>query len=584
MGLFKKIFKKVEEEAKKQADKILNPDGDESSSSAPQSQQAKPPSFDPANPPTRWEKAVVALNGVVAQVAKVDHDGVDLICFPGSGDDTEGGSDYDIYRNVRDATGIEEMVNARPPGGLCEMGKAMDVVLAEAFARGFAEKPTAVLVLTAGRPDDHEDLSRTLADAAGRVEKDADLTVTFVQVGDDAWAESYLSHLDTELVTTNAEGEEIDIVDTIKDEEIQAMMNEVQEDEGKAGSGTAGALFGAFAGAALGAGGVFLANQMQAKKRTEGWNGTWKLTSDHDGTGEEVAQLQVKDDLDGNLEITGWPNAEDKVCLGSYADNGEEGGFNIQHCTPELVVGTVEDEHTIRWDDGSRWEEIPPPGASWTAFAAGAAGGAATAGAAGYLLDKKFFHKASEGVPSDYVIVLDRSRMMGRNPPRGPPPPKATPTPSAASSPMSSSDQGGTTGLSNKDAKYEDVRWSKMPVGARNAAKVLGFDGESWDEGIHTEIEGYKWGDLEDDQRRAARTLGWTEGAWDNRYEEHGWEDLPGPVKRAAEQLGFDADGEMWDGDEWPEVHEKSWDEMTEEERRALHVLGYWQNNWKVEY
>ena len=38
------------------------------------------------------------------------------------------------------------------------------------------------------------------------------------------------------------------------------------------------------------------------------------------------------------------------------------------------------------------------------------------------------------------------------------------------------------------------------------------------------------------------------------------------------------------DGDEWPEVHEKSWDEMTEEERRALHVLGYWQNNWKVEY
>ena len=113
--------------------------------------------------------------------------------------------------------------------------------------------------------------------------------------------------------------------------------------------------------------------KISAKKRTEGWNGKWNATYE----GEEIATLEVKDDMEGNLEISGWPeNAT--TSSGSYATN-EEGGFNIQHSTPdddELIVGTVEDEHTINWDDGTKWEEIPPEGVNWAAMAGVAAAAA----------------------------------------------------------------------------------------------------------------------------------------------------------------------------------------------------------------
>jgi hypothetical protein len=383
MGLFKSMYK----QAKKEAEKAMG--------------VTPPPVSDPANPPTRWEKAVAGLNGIVASVSKIDPDGVDVVCFPGSGG--EGGTNYDVFRNIKDCKGLEGLVTAVDPKGDCQMGCALDFVLKEAFERGFEARPCSILVLTAGRPDDHEELSQKLAEAATKVKNSKDLTITFVQVGDDEWAEKYLNHLDTELTTTSADGEVIDIVDTIKDEDVKKAIGEIKENKG----GT-GALVGALAGAALGVGGMYLMNKMNAKKRTAGWNGKWRATFE----GDEIAVLQVKDDMNGNLEITGWP--DEGTSKGAYAEN-EDGGFNIQHSTPdveEAVIGTVEDEHNISWEDGTKWEEVPPDGGHWTEYAGAAAAGAAAAGATGYLLDKKFFNKASKKVPSDYVIVLDRSAMM----------------------------------------------------------------------------------------------------------------------------------------------------------------------------
>ena len=386
MGMFKQMFK----EAKKHGEALL------AKESSPE-----PPKFDPAHPPTRWEKAVVGLNGIVAEVAKIDPDGVDVVCFSSGADSAE------WHRNIKDMNGLEAAVTAKEPSGECHMGQAMEAVLKEAFERGFEERPCSILVLTAGRPDDHEALDKVIAEAATKVKKASDLSITFVQVGDDEWAEGYLKHLDEELTTTNAEGETIDIVDTIKDEDIKQAVGEYKK-EGMLGNGKGGALFGAFAGAALGVGGVYLHNKMTAKKRTEGWNGKWKATYE----GDLIGVLTVVDDMEGNLTTSGWP--EEGTSTGQYAEN-DEGGFSIQHTQPdddEPVVGTIEDEHNIAWSDGTHWEEVASDGAHWTKYAGAAAAGAAATGAAGYLMQKKFFNKASNQVPSDYVIVLDRSQMM----------------------------------------------------------------------------------------------------------------------------------------------------------------------------
>lgn len=405
---FRSLLKKVEAEATKELEKYLDAStGASAGSTTTTKSDAKPPKFDSkTNPPTRWEKAVFSMNGILAQVSQIDPDGVDVVCFPGS-DGGEGGTGYDIYRNVKDTKGLEELVTAHEPKGDCKMGDAMDVVLKEAFDRGFEERPCSVLVFTAGRPSDHEAISKKLEDAASKVQKDSDLTITFVQVGDDEWAENYLKQLDTELTTTSADGELIDIVDSIKDEDIQKAVDEMKG--GKGSSGITGGLVGAFAGAALGVGGVYLANKISKDKRTKGWNGRWKCIYE----GDEMCVLDVKDDGEGNLEISGWD--EDGTTFGSYAE--DEDGFNIQHRQPanenEMIVGTIVDEHTIEWDDDTRWEEVPPENnMGWGAYTGAAVGGAVAAGATGCLLEKKFFNKASNNVKSDYVIVLDRSGMM----------------------------------------------------------------------------------------------------------------------------------------------------------------------------
>jgi len=387
MGIFRKMLKHGEAKLSAALNKNDN---------------AAPPKSD--KPPTRWEKAIVALHGIVAQVSQIDPDGVDVFCFPG----TKGNEGSDVYRNIKDMKGLEALVNSKAePSGACHMGQAMETVLQEALDRGFDKRPCCILVLTAGRPDDHEALSKTLADTATKVTKAGDLSVTFVHIGDDEWAEQYLKHLDDDLTTTSANGEVIDIVDTIKDEDIQKAVGEIKK-EGALGKGGGGALIGAFAGAAMGAGGMYLFNKINAKKRTEGWNGTWRVTFD----GNEVSVVSVKDDLDGNLTITGWP--DEATSTGQYAEN-DEGGFNIQQMQsnePEPIYGTIEDEHTISWSDGTRWDEVPPEGVHWTKYAGAAAAGAAASGAAGYLMQKKFFNKASNKEPCDYVIVLDRSQMM----------------------------------------------------------------------------------------------------------------------------------------------------------------------------
>lgn len=292
------------------------------------------------------------------------------------------------------------------------MGAAMSECIEEAMQKDMKKRPVAMLVLTAGKPDDVDDLNAALMSAVGELARDYEkcpLSITFVQIGDDKKAEEYMQFLDNSVqAECEANGETFDLVDAIKDEDIRAAMGEIK---GTAPSGKNGALIGAIAGAALGVGGMYIVNKHQSKKRTEGWSGTWKVTYD----GDEVTTLTVTDDQAGGLTIDGFPSEEPTT--GSYTpeENVEDDGFVISFLDPSgdwNVEGTIEDEHSIVWSDGTRWDEIPPEGGSLGSFAAAGLGGAAAMGATGYLLDKKFFKKASKKDQCDYIIVMDRSAKM----------------------------------------------------------------------------------------------------------------------------------------------------------------------------
>lgn len=467
------------------------------------------PSSEPA---TRWEKAVAAVNGIAKQVAKIDADGVDVYCFPGSD-----GDEFDKNMQIKSNATLKALVAGQTPGGPATMCAALGQALDDAIERGF-DPPCAMLIFTAGQPEDADGVLDLIAEKAAQVQTEADLCLTFVHIGDDPDAEEFLARLDA-LTVANSNGEEINICDVIKDEDMRKAMDELH-DPSFMESGGQGALAGAFAGMAAGAAAYYAYNKYQAKKRTEGWNGTWDVCMQPKSEDPIGVQLTVVDDGEGNLAIEGYPevakeavNEEEaearrplfntidadgdemlsreewdqvfdaidsngdgyisrkewcameggttslfeavpkKSCacisrdewvaafdtfdddgdgmvsfgewclqvslncgnpstVGSYQDEGDNYVITRQGANGEFVSGEIIDEHLIEWQDDSIWVEVPPEGVNWTHMALAAAGGAAAGATMGYVMQKKFFNKANNNEPANYMIVIDRSDKM----------------------------------------------------------------------------------------------------------------------------------------------------------------------------
>jgi hypothetical protein len=400
MGGFEKMLKKLEKLAATDDDNGSNNDSDSDSDDDDHNKRSRRKStiendtaLTNSMNPTRWEKACLALNGMVKQVSKVDPDGLDIVCV-GGGSNNPANAKPSIYRNVKNVKDVERLVTSKLPSGFCYMGQAMETVLKEAFQRGFHKMPCGILILTAGQPDDSKRLEKALVDAANKIAvmnlKESPLSITIVHVGDDLEAEEYMRYLDSNMNSTiknKKTGEYVNIVDTIKHTEIKAAMKEIK---GTKSSGTTGAIIGGFAGAAMGIGGVYAYNKNQAKKRKQnnnGWNGKWKATYD----GMEIATIKVDDDMKGSLIIDGFAGGR---TIGKYSEKRQGYCITFRDADENWIIkGDIEDEHTIYWSDGTVWTEIIKKGLSAKHYAGAAVAGAATGSAVGYLLDKKFFKK-----------------------------------------------------------------------------------------------------------------------------------------------------------------------------------------------
>ena len=86
---------------------------------------------------------------------------------------------------------------------------------AEALAKAFeiagkSDKPDFVIVITDGEPNNRQAVKDVLVKQANSQNADSDLTVLFIQIGDDASAANFLAELDDGL-----HGAKFDIVDTM---------------------------------------------------------------------------------------------------------------------------------------------------------------------------------------------------------------------------------------------------------------------------------------------------------------------------------------------------------------------------------
>ena len=82
----------------------------------------------------------------------------------------------------------------------------------DSFVNG-VRRPETILVISDGEPSDRVAVERVIIDATHKyMTRDEDLSITFIQVGNDSGAERWLQHLDDGLQTRGAR---FDCVDTM---------------------------------------------------------------------------------------------------------------------------------------------------------------------------------------------------------------------------------------------------------------------------------------------------------------------------------------------------------------------------------
>ena len=77
-----------------------------------------------------------------------------------------------------------------------------------------------ILVVTDGEPDDRKAVIRVIVEASRKIDRDEELAISMIQVGNDAQATRFLKALDDDL---QGIGAKFDIVDTVTIDDMENM-------------------------------------------------------------------------------------------------------------------------------------------------------------------------------------------------------------------------------------------------------------------------------------------------------------------------------------------------------------------------
>jgi len=160
--------------------------------------------------PTRWQEAEKAIQYLAPHVTECDPDGVTIYFF-------SGGAPI-VFEHVKDAEQVRQIFGQHSPSGSTNLAGA----LKQAFQHHFSEggKPETILVVTDGIPDNEQEVKNVIIDATKKLATKEQLSVSFIQIGDDYRAGKFLAELDDDLQSLGAK---YDIVDTLTTEEMKGM-------------------------------------------------------------------------------------------------------------------------------------------------------------------------------------------------------------------------------------------------------------------------------------------------------------------------------------------------------------------------
>ncbi len=159
---------------------------------------------------TRWDVAQESTLALARKCEQLDADGITVYLFS---------SRFRRYDNVT-SDKVTQIYQENEPMGRTDLAGVLQDAIDNYFVRkaqGQAKGET-ILVITDGEPDDRKAVMRTIVDASRQLDRDEELAISLIQVGNDPIATQFLKALDDQLENAGAK---FDIVDTITIEDME---------------------------------------------------------------------------------------------------------------------------------------------------------------------------------------------------------------------------------------------------------------------------------------------------------------------------------------------------------------------------
>jgi uncharacterized protein with von Willebrand factor type A (vWA) domain len=163
---------------------------------------------------SRWQAAQESTLALARKCEQFDPDGITVYTFSGR---------FKRYDEVTSAK-VEQIFMENDPVGTTNLADVLEDATADYFRRKAAgvSKPNGetILVITDGEPDDRRAVMEVIINATRRMERDEELAISFIQIGNDRSATAFLKALDDQLQSVGAK---FDICDTVTADDLENM-------------------------------------------------------------------------------------------------------------------------------------------------------------------------------------------------------------------------------------------------------------------------------------------------------------------------------------------------------------------------
>jgi uncharacterized protein with von Willebrand factor type A (vWA) domain len=160
----------------------------------------------------RWSAAQESTFALASKCEQFDSDGITVYVFSGK---------FKRYENVTSLK-VSQIFQENDPSGTTDLAGVLKHATDSYFTRKKNQeaKPNGeiILVITDGEPDDRKAVMRVIIEASRQMERDEELAISFIQVGNDQQATRFLKVLDDELQSAGAK---FDICDTITMDDME---------------------------------------------------------------------------------------------------------------------------------------------------------------------------------------------------------------------------------------------------------------------------------------------------------------------------------------------------------------------------